>query len=123
MSDLCWHVLSAHCTCNALVFSRKLETFLGRAFARQLLSKIRRNIFPQKHYTEPHLIETMVFSQRLSFCMFLSQSHLHEPFICNACIFPPLLQNLYDVLFLSRKKVLVVSLRGVNLRFWSCLGY
>ena len=31
MSDLCWHVFSACCTCNALVFSRKLETFLGRA--------------------------------------------------------------------------------------------
>ena len=31
MSDLCWHVFSARCTCNALVFSQKLETFLGRA--------------------------------------------------------------------------------------------
>ena len=31
MSDLCWHVFSARCTCNALIFSRKLETFLGRA--------------------------------------------------------------------------------------------
>ena len=63
---------------------------------------------------ETHLIETMAFSQRLSVRMFLSQSHLHEPFIHNACIFPPLLQNLYNVLFLSRKKVgvLVVSLRA-----------
>ena len=95
-----------------------------RDFARQLLSKILRNIFPRKHYTEPHLIETMAFSERLRVRMFLSQSHLHEPFIRNAYIFPPLLQNLYDVLFLSRKKVgvLVVSLRGVNLRFWSRLG-
>ena len=63
---------------------------------------------------EPHLIETMAFSQRLSVRMFLSQSHLHEPFVRNACIFPPLLQNLYDVLFLSRKNggggVLVVSI-------------
>ena len=100
-----------------------MTTSVVRDFAPQLLSKIRRNIFPRKHYTEPHLIETMAFSQRLSFRMFLSQSDLHEPFICNACIFPPLLQNLYDVLFLSRKKVLVVSLRGVNLRFWSRLGY
>ena len=31
MSDLCWHVFSARCTCNALVLPRKLETFLGRA--------------------------------------------------------------------------------------------
>ena len=31
MSDLCWHVFSARCTCNALVLSRKLESFLGRA--------------------------------------------------------------------------------------------
>ena len=93
-------------------------TSVVRDFARQLLSKILRNIFPQKHYTELHLIETMAMA------MFLSQSHLHEPFIRNACIFPPLLQNLYDVIFLSRKKVgvLVVSLRGVNLRFWSRLG-
>ena len=31
MSDLCWHVFPARCTCNTLVFSRKLETFQGRA--------------------------------------------------------------------------------------------
>ena len=113
MSDLCWHVLSARCTCNALVFLSKMRNLSGtctttnvvRDFARQLISKILRNIFPRKHYTEPDLIETMALSQRLSVRFFLSQSHLHEPFICNACIFPPLLQNLYEVSFLSRKKV------------------
>ena len=74
------------------------ECTVVRDFARQLLSKILRNIFPRKHYTEPHLVETMAFSQPLSVRMFLSQSYLHEPFIRNACIFPPLLQNLiYDV--------------------------
>ena len=81
-----------------------MTTSVVRDFARKLLSKILRIIFPRKHYTEPYLIETMAFSQRLSVRMFLSQSHLHEPFIRNACIFPPLLQNLYDVLFLSRKR-------------------
>ena len=112
MSDLCWHVLSARCTCNVLVCPSKIRNLSGtcmimnvvRDFARQLTSKILRNIFPRKHYMEPHLIETMALSQRLSVRMFLSQSHLHEPFICNACIFPPLLQNLYDVSFLSRIK-------------------
>ena len=52
----------------------------------------------------------MAFSQRLSVRMFLSQSHLHEPFIRNACILPPLLQNLYDVLTQHPK-------RDQNLKF------
>ena len=77
-------------------------------------------VFPRKHYTEPHLIKTMPFSQRVSVRMF------HEPFIRDACISRHYYKtHIMIVLFLSRKNFHELNLdkfQTINLFVWFSLS-